>query len=98
MEHVQTNGLCEELEQMIGDGPGDIPGILDRIRQIESAFAANENRDVRNAASDAVHWIGIWRSPRRWKNWDDKQLRRIVLSCVVMLRRTLSSATGTGRN
>lgn len=80
--------LCAELEDLIGDGPGEYHGCQDRIKKIQFKFNSHSNGFVREKAGEACKYLSIWRSPQKWQKWGDDptQIKSIVRNAIVGLR------------
>lgn len=93
MTKVEALKLCAELGEMIGDGPGDIPGCKSEIARIALRFKSHSDGYVREKAREATHDLEIWRSPRKWQQWGDDPTRfaAIVRNSIAKLDGALSS-------
>lgn len=93
MDSAVASALCDELYEMIGDGPGDIPGSRERIAVIAALFSSHPNGYVREKARDATEFLDMWRSPRKWQQWGQgpTHLCAMVRNSVGSLRMAIQS-------
>ena len=94
MKATEAIQYCDELEGMVGDGPGEIYGCLDRIKKIEFAFRSHEHPYVREKARDAAEFLSIWRSANKWRQWGDNPsgLESTVRNCIAVLRMSINAS------
>lgn len=93
MTDQEALAFCDDLRNMAGEGPGDVPGTQDRLDKIGFQFRSHADGYVREKAFDAIDSMRIWRSPRRWRQWgaDSSALRASLLNAIAKLRDALIS-------
>lgn len=86
MSREEALELHKELREMVWEHPYPIPGAKDRLRKIEFAFncCTDVTAYFREKVSSAIHWVGIWCTERKWRQWGDdpSRLRGIVLNNI----------------
>lgn len=86
--------LHAELKSIFGESPGALYGIEDRLRKISFAFGLCTGVTVyfREKVSSAIHWVGLWRTERQWREWgdDSSRLRAIVHQSLCAMERVIT--------
>jgi hypothetical protein len=82
--------LHGELGEIAGGYPGSLRGAKERLRQIEFAFncCSEMTTYFREKVSDAIHWVSIWRTEIKWRQWgsDPMRLEAIVQGSLLSMR------------
>ena len=91
MKKYEAEELAEELESLIGDYPGQDESRLHRCREIIGQIMYSQtDAYLREKASTAIEFLGIWFSPRKWQRYGSpEQIRHLVLMDVKKLEMAL---------
>ena len=91
MNRTEAGLLVDELESLIGDQPGTNEPRLIRCREIIGQISYGQpDAYLREKASTAAEFLGIWFSPRKWQKYGSAdQMRHLVLMDVAKLEMAL---------
>ena len=91
MNRTEAGQLVDELESLIGDQPGSNETRQIRCREIiEQILYGQGDAYLREKASTAAEFLGIWFSPRKWQKYGSAdQARHIVRMDVAKLEMAL---------
>ena len=94
MKKYEAEKLVEELESSIGDYPGQDEFRLNRCREIiGQVMYGQTDAYLREKASTASEFLGIWFSPRKWQRYGShEQIRHLVLMDVKKLEMALDQS------
>ncbi len=85
MKLNEAKTLIEEIESLVGDGPGMNDRKLDRCKGIVRQVMNHQSSTyLSEKASSAIELLEIWFSPRRWKRYGPPEhMRQVVLTDVM---------------
>jgi len=89
MTRQEALALCDEMVEIVGQSPGVLYQVEQRIDKIEWALQqCDGDAYFREKLTAAVGFLRIWRSPRKWQQWgsDPSRLHSVVLGNLSKLR------------
>lgn len=80
MDENEHKALCDELETLVGQGPGENEVLLRRVREIVLAYEADPGSSnyAREKAHEVLGGFVMWYSARKWKKYPDFESRLIT--------------------